>query len=235
MSPLLQAQDKKSPVRPSCVNCWCPTSRLMSANERRFAMSGDRSYAPLESGRKLVKFASKVGKAISWKRSNYFYDKKEKIGEYIASGSGKSLWIGLHGGGLGSGECQSSASSMGGYGTWSLGAHHSDVFAGGAAYAGAPTAYFEDETRKVATGIETGVLPSYFQLTLFVFRGPEKMTVLLGAPLVDLEKEISIKIGDKVKFKGKVKRTLSTLLLTLPRHDNDLLFDVRVDIEPKDA
>ena len=55
-------------------------------------------------------------------------------------------------------------------------------------------------------------------------------SVLLGAPLVDLDHEVTIKIDGEVKFKGMVAARLSTLLLTAVRNDPYLLFDSRVDL-----
>jgi hypothetical protein len=56
------------------------------------------------------------------------------------------------------------------------------------------------------------------------------VSVLLGDPLVDLSKEVVVRVDGKEKFRGIVPRTLSTLLLTLPRNDPGLLFDARVDL-----
>ena len=56
------------------------------------------------------------------------------------------------------------------------------------------------------------------------------LSVLLGQPLVDLSKEVVVRVNGKERFRGVVPRTLSTLLLTLPRNDAGLLFDARVDL-----
>jgi hypothetical protein len=56
------------------------------------------------------------------------------------------------------------------------------------------------------------------------------VSVLLGPPLVDLSKEVVVRVNGKEKFRGVVPRTLSTLLMTLPRNDPVLLFDARVDL-----
>ena len=233
--------------------------------------------------------------------------------------------------------------SMGGYGTWTLGAHHADLFAGAAAYAGASTPIFEGGDSKKVIGIFPGVIPNFHNLPLFVFQSlddprvhprsnifaakmmrqwqadhpggypfryeevngrghaapkegympsqkwiaskrrqarPEKivwqpslswkkhfywlywakpeldeiieakvtrknrieldtltgaanpkgLSVLLGEPHVDLQRPVTIVVGGKVEFEGKVERSFSTLLLTLPRHDAKLLFDARVDL-----
>ncbi|MBI4879185.1 MAG: prolyl oligopeptidase family serine peptidase [Planctomycetes bacterium] len=56
------------------------------------------------------------------------------------------------------------------------------------------------------------------------------LSVLLGDPLVDLGKEVAVFVGGEERFRGKVERTLSTILLTVPRFDEDLLFDARVDL-----
>ena len=59
--------------------------------------------------------------------------------------------------------------SMGGYGTWTLGAIYADTFAGLAAFAGAPTC-----TRTAAgapiSGVEEGILPNLRNLPIFVYQ-----------------------------------------------------------------
>jgi pimeloyl-ACP methyl ester carboxylesterase len=233
--------------------------------------------------------------------------------------------------------------SMGGFGTWTLGAHHADVFAGGAAYAGAPSPIWKKGTTDVVEAIDDGVLPNWFALRLHVYQSlddknvppmanvfatkaladlkakfgggwdfrydqvdgrghaapqegylpslqwvtevardprPKRflwqpvlgwkrhfywlywdaaeasalveakaldgnvldltvhqgtpdlsgMSVLVGPPLVDLSKEVVVRVNGEEKFRGLVPRTLSTLLLTLPRNDPHLLFDARVDL-----
>jgi hypothetical protein len=54
--------------------------------------------------------------------------------------------------------------------------------------------------------------------------------VLLGPPLVDPTKEVVVKVDGKEVHRAVPKRTLSTLLMTLPRFDDGLLFDARVDL-----
>ena len=56
------------------------------------------------------------------------------------------------------------------------------------------------------------------------------MSVLLGPPLVDPAKEVVVRVDGAERFRGTVERTLSTLLMTFPRNDADLLFDARVDL-----
>ena len=231
--------------------------------------------------------------------------------------------------------------SMGGYGSWTLGSHHADVFGGVAAYAGAPTCVGNEA--KVLYMVQPGILPNFYNLPLHVFqsgddlnvppqsndfankalkkvkekwpagfnyrydrvegrghappaegylpsqkwiashaRNPRPKTflwqpvlgwkrqfywvywaraemealievralegnniailthegsddvsglsVLLGAPLVDLEKDVKISVNGEERFNGPVARTFSTLLMTLPRGDAGLLFDARVDL-----
>jgi len=52
----------------------------------------------------------------------------------------------------------------------------------------------------------------------------------LGAPLFDLDDDVIVRVNGEERFRGKVARTFSTLLMTLPRYDPDLLFDARVDL-----
>jgi len=233
--------------------------------------------------------------------------------------------------------------SMGGFGAWTIGAHHADVFAGVAAYAGAPTPIYSRDGEAEVVDIIEGVLPSYYNLPLFFYQslddprvtpetnvfanrallrlreqhpggfefryeevngrghaGPQDgylpslkwlashtrnarpkkflwepvldwkrqfywvywqkpawgtllqveakegnvvdvsflkgsadlagFSILLGEPLVDLSKEVVVRVDGVEKFRGIVPRTLSTLLLTLPRYDEKLLFDARVDL-----
>ena len=62
--------------------------------------------------------------------------------------------------------------SMGGYGTWTYGSLYADTFAGGAAFAGAPTVYWKDAARKdiEAEAVVEGYLPNLYNLPLFVFQ-----------------------------------------------------------------
>ena len=46
--------------------------------------------------------------------------------------------------------------SMGGYGTWTLGAIHADLFAGLAAFAGAPSCYRKGGSGPIACGFPHG-------------------------------------------------------------------------------
>jgi predicted esterase len=65
--------------------------------------------------------------------------------------------------------------SMGGYGTWTLGAHHADRVAGLAAYAGAPTPYWND--KKEVVGIQDGVLPNLFTLPFHIYQSTDDQNV----------------------------------------------------------
>ncbi|MFG0320190.1 MAG: prolyl oligopeptidase family serine peptidase, partial [Planctomycetota bacterium JB042] len=187
----------------------------------------------------LLKLARREGKRLSGSGRNFWYDEKEKLGKYIVEGKpSKTLWIGLHGGGLGSGDAGSMAAgmggggwwwifpevlkktergwtdsgteefvlelveaakrtgkvdpnrvyvsghSMGGYGTWTFLAHHPDVFAGGAAYAGAPTMYYKqpgaEETFENIDAVVDGILPNLFNSRLFVFQSTDDKNVPPG-------------------------------------------------------
>ncbi len=397
------AQDRTAPPKgkelKKLVRAYLAANERQRQEMRRVA---DERYLPLQAGPKLIalrkqvlKYVKKAGKRIKGSGTMYFYDKKKKIGKYIVKGRPqKTLFIGLHGGGLGQGDAGSMASgmggggwwwifpevlekteygwttsgteefvmdlieaakrtgkvdpnriyitghSMGGFGSWTLGAHHADVFAGAAPYAGAPTPIWEGSK---AVAIAPGVIPNLYNLRLHFFQSlddknvppaanerafkeltawkkehprgfdfrylrvngrghappkagymptqkwvaektrdarPRKiiwqpklkwkrhfywlywqkpdrrtileatatdnniividalesiqeikgLTVLLGAPRIDLDKEIEIKVDGTSKFKGRVERTFSTILLTMPRNDPDLLFDARVDL-----
>ncbi|MFO0984360.1 MAG: prolyl oligopeptidase family serine peptidase [Planctomycetota bacterium] len=233
--------------------------------------------------------------------------------------------------------------SMGGYGSWTLGAHHADVFAGAAPYAGAPSPLFKSPTDQSVVGIVDGVIPSLCNLPLHIYQSlddpqvppatnvfanqellrwkaahpggfdfqyeevngrghgaPQEgympslqwlakhernarpktilwqpvldwkkhfywlywhkprrgailkveakegnvidvavlndpkdlkgLSILLGAPVVDLSKPVTINVNGAQRFQGTVARTFSTLLLTMSRNDASLLFDARVDL-----
>ncbi len=61
--------------------------------------------------------------------------------------------------------------SMGGYGTWTYGSIYADVFAGGAAFAGAPTMYWRPGGKdKDAEAVADGYLPNLRNLPLFVYQ-----------------------------------------------------------------
>lgn len=233
-----------------------------------------------------------------------------------------------------------SGHSMGGYGTWTYLGHHPDVFAGGAAYAGAPTCYYAAQGGGFDAVVE-GILPNLLNSRFLVFQStddlnvppaanvfaaaalgewkqrrpdgfdfryvqvddrghaapkegylpsqrwvaehvrvarpprllwqpvldwkrqfhwlywetPERnallqvdamgsnrievtthagsgavggLSLLLGAPLVDLAQEVVVTVNGEERFRGQVEPTLSTLLMTIPRADPELLFHARV-------
>ncbi|MFV1958816.1 MAG: alpha/beta hydrolase-fold protein [Planctomycetota bacterium] len=372
------------------------------ATRRKMREEADRSWTPLTAPlakkirKKMLRYAFKAGPRIAKSGTNYLYP--EKRGKYIVQGRpSKVLFVGLHGGGQGSGSAESAAGamggggwwwifpevlektergwttsgteefvvqlieaakrtgkvdpdriyicghSMGGFGSWHIGAHHADLFAGIGAFAGAPVPYWDNDQDRNVTGIEEGVLPNLFNVRLHVYqslddpRVPPKenqaairflkdlkkefpggfdfryeevdgrghaapqagylpalrwlaerkrnprpqaflwqpflawkrqfywvhwdrpevgallevrakpgnvceitvhdgaddltgLSVLLGPPLFDLEKEVVVKVNGEERFRGKIERTFSTLLMTIPRYDDRLLFDARVDL-----
>lgn len=163
---------------------------------------------------------------------DWFDEKKDGWrGRYMVSGKGdKGLFLAMHGGGAGSGDCgQAQGSfagaigkvgmrgvypevlvkteygwtdppetekwvmtlvrtarlkwgvdsnrvyltghSMGGYGTWTYGSIYADVFAAGAAFAGAPTMYWKPGGKdKAAEAVTEGYLPNLRNLPLFVYQ-----------------------------------------------------------------
>lgn len=61
--------------------------------------------------------------------------------------------------------------SMGGYGTWTYGSIYADLFAAGAAFAGAPTMYWKPGGKdKAAEAVTEGYLPNIRNLPLFVYQ-----------------------------------------------------------------
>ena len=65
--------------------------------------------------------------------------------------------------------------SMGGYGSWTLGAHHADQIAAIAPSAGAPTP-FMDSTGKV-TGISSGIIPNLRNVTVRIYQSDDDPNV----------------------------------------------------------
>jgi pimeloyl-ACP methyl ester carboxylesterase len=66
--------------------------------------------------------------------------------------------------------------SMGGYGTWTLGAVHADVFAGLAAFAGAPTCV-RSEPGGPITQVQDGILPNLRNLPIYVYQSLDDRNV----------------------------------------------------------
>lgn len=234
--------------------------------------------------------------------------------------------------------------SMGGFGAWTLGAHHADVFAGIAPYAGAPTCVRDQrDPEGPYVAVQPGILPNLYAVALHVYQSgddrnvppesndfalqelvklkarwpggfefrydrvegrghaaPEQgylpsqkwlaghvrnprpraflwqpvlpwkkhfywvywdradleailevrardgnvaeittqagtgdvsgLSVLLGPPLFDLAHDVTIRVNGERVFRGPVRHTFSTLMLTLVRNDEGLLFDARVDL-----
>jgi len=61
--------------------------------------------------------------------------------------------------------------SMGGYGSWTVGAHHADLFAGLGPYAGAPTPYTVDgQPYSEVIGLQEGVIPNLRNVALHIYQ-----------------------------------------------------------------
>ncbi|MHC4956224.1 MAG: hypothetical protein ACYTGZ_20465 [Planctomycetota bacterium] len=86
--------------------------------------------------------------------------------------------------------------SMGGYGSWTVGAHHADLFAGLAPYAGAPTPITEDGAPygKVV-GLVDGVIPNLRNVALHVYQSlddkqvPPEPNVFANKVVLDWQKD----------------------------------------------
>lgn len=59
--------------------------------------------------------------------------------------------------------------SMGGYGAWTIGGRHADLFAGLVALSGAPTPYRVKGDPKSIEGIEEGILPNLRNVPIYVY------------------------------------------------------------------
>jgi pimeloyl-ACP methyl ester carboxylesterase len=86
--------------------------------------------------------------------------------------------------------------SMGGYGSWTVGAHHADLFAGLGPYAGAPTPYTVDgQPYTEVTGIQEGVIPNLRNVALHVYQSlddkqvPPAPNVFANRMVLDWQKD----------------------------------------------
>ncbi len=199
--------------------------RLLSELER----AGEPTPADLSAWRKRIARLQRKLRPLEQKSGRHLWWEEESRGLYIVGGEEKrpkGLFIGLHGGGAGSGEAESAASSfapaasrldwlgifpevlektehgwtdsgteewvldlidsalrtwdidsdrvwigghsMGGYGTWVIGAHHADLFAGLCASAGAPTPVMDSSG--AVTGIMEGVVPNLRNVPMVVWQ-----------------------------------------------------------------
>jgi dienelactone hydrolase len=72
--------------------------------------------------------------------------------------------------------------SMGGYGTWTYGSIYADLFAAGAAFAGAPTMYWKQGGKdKNAEAVTEGYLPNIRNMPLFVYQSLDDPNVPAAA------------------------------------------------------
>ncbi len=184
----------------------------------------------LKSWRKTVtRESGKSGRKLKKKSGSYWYWEEPRRGYFLIGGNTskpKALVIGMHGGGVGSGDAGSihnamssaaaklgwlaispevlektergwtdsgteewvlqlvddairtwdldldrvyfSGHSMGGYGSWTLGAHHADRVAALAPSAGAPTPVYGPEGTII--DIDEGVVPSLFNVPMVVYQ-----------------------------------------------------------------
>ena len=187
------------------------------------------SERSLKTWEKRLEKLRKKQRTLEGKGGRYHWWEDEQRGFYLVQGETKrpkGLFVGLHGGGVGSGDANASAGShgpaagrldwvgifpevlektergwtdagteewvldlidaalrtwdidpdqvymgghsMGGYGTWVIGAHHADRFAGLTPSAGAPTPILNREGAVV--GIMDGVVPNLRNVPLVVFQ-----------------------------------------------------------------
>ncbi len=204
----------------------------------------DQLLAPFEAlpapeGRSRKALLKTIGKAwgklreLPKKGENWYWEEDGRRGRFFVSGKTKkpkALFIGLHGGGVGSADASGALSayqgpagsrgwlsiypqaieatecgwtdtgteewimtlidearrtfdvpvdriyigghSMGGYGSWVLGAHHADLFAAAVPSAGAPTPIRDRATEKIVA-IQEGVAPSLRNLPMCVFQSTD--------------------------------------------------------------
>ncbi len=179
----------------------------------------------------------KKGPKLEKKSGRHYLWEKEKRGLYIVGGKGKKpagLFLGMHGGGLGSGDANTShgafssaasdkkwlaifpevlvktergwtdsgteefvlellerarrtwdtdpdqtffgGHSMGGYGTWTLGAHHADMVAALTPSAGAPTPILDRASGSVID-IVPGVIPNLRNVPIVIYQSSDDPNV----------------------------------------------------------
>ena len=180
----------------------------------------------------ISKSSAKAAELLPKKKGEYFFWENSKQGFYIIGGETskpKGLLIGMHGGGVGSGDAHGSAGamdsaakelgwlaifpeviektergwtdsgteewvmqlidmaivtydidpdhvylsghSMGGYGSWTLGAHHADRVAALAPSAGAPTPVYDYEGNLIE--IQSGVVANLRNVPMVVFQSTD--------------------------------------------------------------
>lgn len=198
------------------------------------------SERSLKTWEKRLEKLRKKQRTLEPKSGRHHWWEEEERGFFIVQGETKrpkGLFIGLHGGGVGSGDANTSAGShgpaagrldwvgifpevlektehgwtdagteewvldlidaalrtwdidpdqvflgghsMGGYGTWVLGAHHADRFAGLVASAGAPSPILDRDGNVVA--IMDGVVPNLRNVPLVVWQSVDDRQVPPGA------------------------------------------------------
>lgn len=87
--------------------------------------------------------------------------------------------------------------SMGGYGTWTYGAVHADLFAAGAAFAGAPTVFWKPGRKdREAEGVVDGILPNLRNLPLFVYQSLDDPNVPAAANVCATAALAALRAGD---------------------------------------
>ncbi|MCZ6571841.1 MAG: hypothetical protein O7C98_01595 [Planctomycetota bacterium] len=86
--------------------------------------------------------------------------------------------------------------SMGGYGSWTVGAHHADLFAGLGPYAGGPTPYTVDgKPYGEVTGLREGVVPNLRNVALHIYQSlddknvPPAPNIFASKLLIEMKRE----------------------------------------------
>jgi len=85
--------------------------------------------------------------------------------------------------------------SMGGYGTWTLGGRHADLFAGLTAFAGAATPYRDPADRKTPIAIQEGILPNLRNVPIWCYHSKDD-------PRVDFPVNV-LAVGELKKLSAK--------------------------------
>ncbi len=233
----LSMREAKALVAEYVATDWKSPEGIARHDEilERLALHAPLAPRDVKSWRKTITKAWEKGPELAKKGKNHLWEEEER-GLYIVDGNTKKpkgLFLGMHGGGVGSGEATSShgafaravdeldwvgifpevlektelgwttsgteefvlelveralrtwdidrdkvffgGHSMGGYGSWTLGAHHADTVAGLTPSAGAPTPYLS-ASGSIA-GIVKGIIPNLHNVAMVIYQSTDDVQV----------------------------------------------------------
>ena len=230
-----QEPPSKREIKALTEEWWTLDSRDPTAFRREQLILAQLELVPLKPNlekttrKNLAKMQDREARKLPKKSGHYYYWEDEKKGEYLIGGNTKKpkgLLIGMHGGGVGSGDPNGihgeisrvasaldfvaispgvlektergwtdsgteewvldlvdaairsweldpsrvyfTGHSMGGYGSWTLGAHHADRVAGLGPSAGAPSPIYNYQDEIL--DLDTGVIPNLRNVPMVVYQ-----------------------------------------------------------------